>query len=193
MNDFIGVYQMPAAVTSLVSEAYDALTHMAHEGQIRDETGAVKIDKAIKDANCLGFWSLAGGYEHVAEAYFSALDVCLDQYKLEYPYCSNHHAYWGIVEEANIQVYAPGQGFKIVHWEKTGGPTVNRHLVFMTFLNDIPEGFGGGTEFYHQRRVLQCKAGSTAIWPAEWTHAHRGIVSHSHEKRIVTGWYSYFA
>ena len=32
------------------------------------------------------------------------------------------------------------------------------------------------------------KRGVTLIWPAPWTHTHRGQISLTHEKTIVTGW-----
>ena len=38
---------------------------------------------------------------------------------------------------------------------------------------------------------VEAKKGLTLIWPATWTHTHRGIVSNDKEKYIVTGWYSF--
>ena len=49
----------------------------------------------------------------------------------------------------------------------------------------------GGTEFYYQNMTIQPKKGLTVIWPADWTHTHRGIVSPTQEKYIITGWFSY--
>ena len=59
----------------------------------------------------------------------------------------------------------------------------------MTYLNDVPK---GGTEFYHQKIKTKAEKGLTVIWPSDWTHTHRGIISNTHEKYIVTGWLSYF-
>ena len=63
-----------------------------------------------------------------------------------------------------------------------------RHLVFMTYLNDVPD---GGTEWYYQDLKLPAEKGLTILWPADWTHTHRGIISMSTTKYIITGWYSY--
>ena len=41
------------------------------------------------------------------------------------------------------------------------------------FLNDIKK--GGGTEFILQKYVAKPKAGDFYIWPAYWTHFHRGV------------------
>ena len=49
----------------------------------------------------------------------------------------------------------------------------------------------GGTEFFHQNLSTPAKRGLTLIWPAYWTHTHRGIVSRLKEKYIVTGWINF--
>ena len=50
---------------------------------------------------------------------------------------------------------------------------------------------GGGTEFKLQKMKVKAEKGKTIIWPSDWTHTHRGIVSPSKEKYIVTGWWSF--
>ena len=35
---------------------------------------------------------------------------------------------------------------------------------------------------------IKPETGKTFIWPAEWTHAHRGEVLNSGVKYIITGW-----
>ena len=67
---------------------------------------------------------------------------------------------------------------------------VNRHLVFMTYLNTVKS--GGETEFYHQKVKVKPKKGKTLIWPSEWTHIHRGRTSFKEDKYIITGWFSFF-
>jgi hypothetical protein len=66
---------------------------------------------------------------------------------------------------------------------------MKRHLVFMTYLNTVDD--EGETEFWYQRKYIQPRKGRTLIWPAEWTHTHRGIPSQTQDKYIITGWYSY--
>ena len=61
-----------------------------------------------------------------------------------------------------------------------------RVLVWMTYLNDVAD--GGSTTFTHQDLEVQPQKGKTLIWPAEWTHAHRGNILNSGEKYIITGW-----
>lgn len=91
-----------------------------------------------------------------------------------------------MVEEYNIQKYLPGGGFKKWHFEND--IIDNRVLVFMTYLNDVEN---GGTEFLYQNLTAPAKKGLTLIWPAAWTHTHRGQITDLEEKYIITGWYSY--
>ena len=62
-------------------------------------------------------------------------------------------------------------------------------MVFMTYLNDVTD--GGGTEFYYQNKITEARKGKTLIWPADWTHTHRGVVSPTQDKYIITGWLNY--
>ena len=38
--------------------------------------------------------------------------------------------------------------------------------------------------------AVQPRKGLTVIWPADWTHTHRGVPSPSQDKYIATGWYN---
>jgi tryptophan synthase alpha subunit len=68
-------------------------------------------------------------------------------------------------------------------------PACDRHLVFMTYLNDITD--QGETEFYYQQLKVKPEKGLTLMWGVDWTFTHRGIVSPTQEKYITTGWLSF--
>ena len=123
--------------------------------------------------------------------YFSELYNSVNEYVEKYSY-SNSYGRWKINEHVNIQHYSPGGGFYVWHAERTHNkmPQVYRHLVFMTYLNDVED--GGETEFFYQNVKFKPQKGKTLIWPADWTHTHRGITSPTQEKYIITGWFSYF-
>ena len=57
----------------------------------------------------------------------------------------------------------------------------------VTYLND--DFTGGETEFLHQHKRLTPKRGTVVIWPAAWTHQHRGNPPLEGTKYILTGWY----
>ena len=92
-----------------------------------------------------------------------------------------------IQTDFNIQSYAPGEGFINWHNERwtTDGIVGERSLVFMTYLNTVPD---GPTHFKHQQLKIQAETGKTIIWPADFTHTHCGEVSETEAKHIVTGW-----
>ena len=91
-----------------------------------------------------------------------------------------------ILEPLNLQWYPKGGGFKKWHFEAASPPFISRILVYMTFLNDVPD---GGTMFKYQNITIPAKKGLTLIWPAGFTHVHKGQVSHTKDKLILTGWW----
>lgn len=113
-------------------------------------------------------------------------DTYLDKYFESMP-----NAKIGFREGHNIQHYPKGGGYKIFHCERSRMDPVQlcRHLVYMTYLNDVEE--GGQTEFKYQKLFVKPQKGLTLIWPSDWTHTHRGIPSLTEEKMIVTGWLHY--
>jgi len=115
------------------------------------------------------------------------LQQCLIKYTEKYPEAANI-GHIDINDDLQLQHYKPGGGFKTWHFERTGLITRNRVLVFMTYLNDVDD---GGTEFKFQNLTSPAKKGLTLIWPSDWTHTHRGQISKTKEKYIITGWYTY--
>ena len=108
----------------------------------------------------------------------------LKAYSKKYEYFNSELT---ISEGFNIQHYGPGQGFKRWHNERDQYQSHQRALVFMTYLNDVPD--GGGTEFaYYPEIKIKAKRGLSLLWPTDFTHTHRGIIS-QHDKYIITGWF----
>ena len=85
-----------------------------------------------------------------------------------------------------IQKTEPGQGYHAWHCESDSKDRCNRILAWALYLNDIEE--GGETEFIYQHMRIKPKQGTVVIWPAAFTHTHRGNPPLSGTKYIVTGW-----
>ena len=96
---------------------------------------------------------------------------------------------WEINHAFNMQRYLPGEGYSDYHCERAGMTTGNRMGVWMIYLNDVYD--RGWTEFYYQQHYEKAEAGKLVIWPCDWTHLHRGIISHTETKYIITGWFSW--
>ena len=95
----------------------------------------------------------------------------------------------GFLEPPQMQHYKPGGAFHGAHYESSGLDLGHRVLAFQTFLNDIAS--GGGTYFTCQDHLVAPARGKTVIWPAGFTHTHKGEVAPREEKYIITGWISF--
>jgi len=79
-----------------------------------------------------------------------------------------------------------GQGYHIWHTENAGSPFDRRCAVFTLFLNTVEE--GGETEFLYYPGRVKAEQGKLIIWPAGYTHVHRGNPPISNTKYILTSW-----
>jgi hypothetical protein len=91
--------------------------------------------------------------------------------------------------EVKLQRTPPRGGYHIWHCEQDCQKHANRVLVWTIYLNDIPYN-EGETEFLWQGVRVNPKAGRCAIWPAAFTHTHRGNPVYTCDKYIATGWYT---
>lgn len=117
--------------------------------------------------------------------YFDRLNRCFWDYLDQWPFLKSFLD--GVhIGNFNIQKYGEGDHFGGLHSERTALSNAHRVLVWMTYLNDVAA--GGETEFPHFALKVRPTKGKTLIWPAEWTHAHRGCVVERGPKYIITGW-----
>jgi len=121
--------------------------------------------------------------------YVIELEKCLEKYKQHYKFVSEKfEGPYGFEDYVSIQEYKPGECYRPLHSEKDARDTtygIYRHLVFMTYLNDVDD--GGETFFYYQNFKCKPRKGLTLIWPAQWTHVHCGLPAHKEYKMIATG------
>ena len=90
-----------------------------------------------------------------------------------------------------LQKTPPRGGYHVWHCEQGSKEAESRVLVWTIYLNDIPSG-EGETEFLWQGLRVQPKAGTVCIFPASFTHTHRGNPVYSCDKYIATGWYTFY-
>jgi len=120
--------------------------------------------------------------------YYQSLKKCLDQYVAQHEILRTL-APLELGESPIIQHYKPGGGFKLPHFERTNLMSSQRALVWMTYLNDVTD--QGGTHFTYQNYTATPHKGNTLIWPTDFTHTHKGVVSPTQDKYIITGWLSF--
>ena len=121
------------------------------------------------------------------EEYFNNLFSCYQDYTTQWPFLTEFAENLQI-GEFNLQRYQSGQHFQTIHTERSSLGTLHRIFAWMTYLNDVDIEEGGSTFFSHYDLEIQPKKGLTLIWPAEWTHAHKGNLLKADSKYIITGW-----
>ena len=122
----------------------------------------------------------------INEEVYGFVQRALTQYTDKYNYLNtlNKSSYWRLCPQYNIQRYNEGEGFFSLHNEQSGSYPY-RLLAWMVYLNDA----ASGTEFPYQDMIVSPLAGRTVIWPAGWTHPHKGVTPNVGVKYIATGWF----
>jgi len=123
-----------------------------------------------------------------AESHYmhQGVEKCLRMYIQKYPHLQefNFHSSCILVQKTEPK----GGGYHSFHAENLSWKGKERHLAWTVYLNDVEEG-SGETEFLYQQVKVNPKIGRVCIWPAAFTHLHRGNPTKS-DKYIATGWYS---
>ena len=106
--------------------------------------------------------------ENLVARYWEAINKCLIEYQTKYP-----NSNVGQLTSYGWKVHKvmSGEGYHLFHSEKDANRPL-RHLAWMTYLHSPTD--GGETEFLYQNLRVEPKVGTTLIWPAQWTHTHRG-------------------
>lgn len=90
-----------------------------------------------------------------------------------------------------VQRTGPSGGYHIWHSEHAGSiDSMRRAAVWILYLTNH-EG-SGETEFLQQGVRVEPKAGRVVIWPASYTHPHRGNPVYDGVKYIATGWFEHY-
>jgi prolyl 4-hydroxylase len=116
------------------------------------------------------------------DAYFKFLNKCLKRYVEKYGIEFKGTVYNDIFK---IHKVRKSEGFHSWHYERAIPSTIDRIMAYMTYLEAPKE--GGETEFLHQSLRIKPIVGRTLIWPAGYTHMHRGNPPIDGEKMYITG------
>ena len=188
-NQFIGMYNnfyQDGFCNHMISE-FDRVLSQGLCGNRQDSEGTKKTTKQDN----FYFLNLK---QHVLSPFnddgalpifMNGLQRCFDDYVAEYDILKDVDLKCTSVK---MQKTIPGAGYHVWHSEQGNGPDSARCLVYSLYLNDIEE--AGETEFLYQKLRIPPKENSMVIWPAAFTHTHRGNVVHGEKsKYIITGWF----
>lgn len=150
----------------------------------QDHDEALKLDKED-----LATYIPSYPMEHTQKEFMNEFNrvfwgECYKQYAEKYGALSKlaeHKSY-----TIKIQKTKPGQGYHIWHSEATSRNTAHRLLAWTVYLNDEFE--AGETEFLYQHYRYKPSKGDVVIFPAAFTHTHRGNPPIGGDKYIITGW-----
>jgi hypothetical protein len=90
------------------------------------------------------------------------------------------------IRNIKIQKTQVGEGFHQWHFENTSIENSVRIMTFIVYLNDVDD--GGETEFLYYPLRIKPKVGKLILWPAGYTHTHRGNPPLTNTKYVITGW-----
>ena len=169
----------------------DELITYFESNENKQKEGVTVAGKNIKHKNStdISIWpkeiKLPGN--EAFDEYFNNLFACYKDYAEQWPFLTGFGKNLEIGAFVLLK-YQSGQHFQSLHCERSSLSSVQRVLAWMTYLNDVDKEDGGSTFFSHYDLDIQPRKGLTLIWPAEWTHAHRGNLLHANSKYIISGW-----
>jgi len=182
-REFIGIYDnsVPPSVCETFVRGYD---EAVEKRTIIDPNPHGPLDKK-DDAHYI--WPLSSTIypQPPVQEYFECLKNCFQHYMERYSFDFYGPIFNDVFKIHKVQ---ETEGYHMWHYENNKAEQMDRILVYMTYLQ-VPEE-GGETEFLHQSMRINPIVGRTLIWPAYFTHMHRGNAPLKGEKMYVTGWFS---
>tara|TARA_R110002020_G_scaffold1604_2_gene7232 strand:+ start:1674 stop:2270 length:597 start_codon:yes stop_codon:yes gene_type:complete len=133
----------------------------------------------------INFEPFAG--DNTSDIFFKGLQLCFETYSNEFSTIKDVKIN---CNHMKMQKTSSGGGYHVWHSEQGNDEQANRGLVYMLYLNTLSLEANGETEFLYQQRRINPVENTMVLWPAAFTHAHRGNpVYGDNSKYIVTGWF----
>jgi hypothetical protein len=187
-EQFIGIYE-DAFTKEYCDSVIQYFEAMKDAGYALHRQQQDQVSKLLKDDlmmfpmenEMLSLQSSGGLQRQFNETFWR---VCYPAYMNEFSILKEfgqHNSYSFKIQKTEV-----GQGYHMWHCESNSKNVCQRILAWTLYLNDVED--GGETEFLYQHMRVKPKAGTLVIWPAGFTHTHRGNPPLSGTKYIVTGW-----
>ena len=191
MKNFIEVYEntlskeMCEKIRSFTDLWLSTMSEKRRRGVVMDTKRGSILDKNLKDSYDIAM--VLDENSEINNCIRKALLPKINEYKKTHPQI-NLLPDWRYDNSYNLQKYEPGMAFHYLHCENSTKSS-SRIAAWMIYLNTVTD--GGGTYFDNYDITMNAVEGRCVIWPAYWTHMHKGIVSKTETKYIATGWISY--
>ena len=109
---------------------------------------------------------------------------CYPKYVETYPIIKEFNKHR--IYDLKLQKTEKGQGYHKWHSEMVDAGSRNRFMVISLYLNTVQK--GGETEFLNQGLRVEAVKNRLVMFPATYTHVHRGNPPLDGTKYIITGW-----
>ena len=182
IHDFISVYDN--SFTSDECEEYiNLIEHYISNGLITKEEKALhKTDHfPINFNNDVNYNILSG--DNLSMEFLPKIKDIIGDYLKKFSVLGQEKL---LIYDTKAKKIPIGGGFHNWHYENTGLQVSARKLVIQLYLNTIDE--GGETEFLYINKRVKSKQGTLIIFPAAFTHTHRGNPPIGQDKYILTTW-----
>lgn len=188
-NNFIGMYQdvYPDGFCNHVINEFERLLQsgVCNDRQSAENTTKTKKEDFHYFMNIRNNPMSPFNDVSVNEIFITGLQNCFDDYTDEFDILKDYNLRCNTLK---MQKTDPGAGYHVWHAEQGSDAEASRCLVYSAYLNTIDE--AGETEFLYQKLRVPPKENTVIIWPAAFTHTHRGNVVHGNKsKYIITGWF----
>ena len=182
IHDFISAYDN--SFTSDECEEYiNLVEHYISNGLItKEEKVFHKTDHYSINFNNDASYNILSG-DNLSMEFLPKIKEYVDDYLKKFSMLGQEKL---LIYDTKAKKIPIGGGFHNWHYENTGLQVSARKLVIQLYLNTIEE--GGETEFLYINKRIKAEQGRLIIFPAAFTHTHRGNPPIGQDKYIVSTW-----
>jgi hypothetical protein len=193
IKDFIGVYSgvYPEGFCDhLINEFNDLKNGGAGSNRLKSENAPAHIKDDFQIIINASSHPLSNFQSQPSkDLFFNGLQNCFDSYTRTFSTLLNQQIKTTSIK---LQKTIPGGGYHVWHSEQGNDLHSARVLVYMLYLNTLNPENAGETEFLYQQTRIRPVENTMLIWPAAYTHVHRGnAVFGNASKYVATGWFYY--
>ena len=122
--------------------------------------------------------------------FLEKLEKLIKLYVKTYPEVNMTSSQWAL-DTIRYKLFKKGQSFNHYHSE-VSLTSPYRVLSVLIYLTSHKPCQHGGTIFYRNKQTIESKAGRVCIFPAYFTHTHKGQPDLKKERSIISGYYSFW-
>lgn len=180
LYDFVSIYDNAVSTEDCEKMIYVIEELNNKHLMFQDEAVKHRIDQKAENLSqdySLQAWSSLG------KTFFNSITDYVSSYMEQYTILKQDKF---LLYDIKVKKIPIGGGFHAWHYENGSLLSASRSFVVQLYLNTIAE--GGETEFLYVNKRVKAKQGRLIIFPAGYTHTHRGNPPIGQDKYIITSW-----